>query len=104
MIHICRLWVPAVNNLFSQLIDLMYIVVFDMKSVFQLSLSTFNLFIYNFLLLININSANIENLVEEAKDMKILTEKYEGEINRCMSNSFGFGGTNCSLMFDRYEE
>mmetsp|Transcript_4591 Transcript_4591/g.5978 ORF Transcript_4591/g.5978 Transcript_4591/m.5978 type:complete len:478 (+) Transcript_4591:93-1526(+) len=49
-------------------------------------------------------SANIENLVEEAEGMHILTEKKEGSFTRAMSNSFGFGGTNCALVFDKYEE
>lgn len=49
-------------------------------------------------------SANIENLVEEADGMNILTERKEGEFRRAMSNSFGFGGTNCALVFDKYEE
>ena len=49
-------------------------------------------------------SANIETLVEEGKDMKILTERYEGPVTRVMSNSFGFGGTNACLVFDKYEE
>jgi len=49
-------------------------------------------------------SANIENLVEEAEGMNILTERKEGEFKRAMSNSFGFGGTNCALVFDKYEE
>jgi len=49
-------------------------------------------------------SANIENLVEEAQDMNILTERKEGPFKRAMSNSFGFGGTNCALVFDKYEE
>jgi len=49
-------------------------------------------------------SANIENLVEEGKDMKILTERYEGDVTRVMSNSFGFGGTNACLVFDKYTE
>lgn len=49
-------------------------------------------------------SANIENLVEEAEGMNILTERKDGPFKRAMSNSFGFGGTNCALVFDKYEE
>jgi len=49
-------------------------------------------------------SANINELVDEAEGMNILTERKEGSFNRAMSNSFGFGGTNCALVFDKYEE
>ena len=49
-------------------------------------------------------SANIEDLVDEAEGMNILTERKDGEFKRAMSNSFGFGGTNCALVFDKYEE
>lgn len=49
-------------------------------------------------------SANIENLVDEAADMNILTSRKDGPFKRAMSNSFGFGGTNCALVFDKYEE
>jgi len=49
-------------------------------------------------------SANIDNLVDEAEGMNILTERKEGSFKRAMSNSFGFGGTNCALVFDKYEE
>jgi 3-oxoacyl-[acyl-carrier-protein] synthase-1 len=47
-------------------------------------------------------SANIKDLVDEAKDMKILTARHEGAVSRVMSNSFGFGGTNACLIFDKY--
>ena len=43
-------------------------------------------------------------LVEEAQDMKILTSRYDGKVERVMSNSFGFGGTNACLVFDKYVE
>lgn len=49
-------------------------------------------------------SANIEELVDEAEGMHILTERKDGAFKRAMSNSFGFGGTNCALVFDKYEE
>ena len=49
-------------------------------------------------------SANIENLVDEAEGMKVLTERYDGQAKRAMSNSFGFGGTNCCLIFDKLDE
>jgi len=49
-------------------------------------------------------SANINDLVDEAEGMNILTERKDGEFKRAMSNSFGFGGTNCALVFDKYEE
>lgn len=49
-------------------------------------------------------SANINDLVDEAEGMNILTSRKEGPFKRAMSNSFGFGGTNCALVFDKYEE
>ena len=49
-------------------------------------------------------SANINDLVEEAEGMNILTKRHEGDVDRVMSNSFGFGGTNACLIFDRYTE
>lgn len=49
-------------------------------------------------------SANIKDLVDEAEGMNILTSRKEGPFKRAMSNSFGFGGTNCALVFDKYEE
>jgi len=48
-------------------------------------------------------SANIEELVDEADGMKILTSRRDAPFKRAMSNSFGFGGTNCALVFDKYE-
>mmetsp|Transcript_23295 Transcript_23295/g.25969 ORF Transcript_23295/g.25969 Transcript_23295/m.25969 type:complete len:474 (+) Transcript_23295:245-1666(+) len=49
-------------------------------------------------------SANIQELVEEADGVNILTARKDGPFRRAMSNSFGFGGTNCALVFDKYEE
>mmetsp|Transcript_11037 Transcript_11037/g.16576 ORF Transcript_11037/g.16576 Transcript_11037/m.16576 type:complete len:464 (+) Transcript_11037:104-1495(+) len=63
--------------------------------------------IYSILMMNNdfmAESANIENLVDEAEGMSILTARKDGAFKRAMSNSFGFGGTNCALVFDKYEE
>jgi 3-oxoacyl-[acyl-carrier-protein] synthase-1 len=50
-------------------------------------------------------SANVENLDEEAKGVPIAIERQDDVIlNRVMSNSFGFGGTNACLVFDRYND
>lgn len=49
-------------------------------------------------------SANIKELVDEAEGLNILLSRKEGPFKRAMSNSFGFGGTNCALVFDKYEE
>ncbi len=49
-------------------------------------------------------SANIENLDPEAEGMPIIRELQEDvQLNCVMSNSFGFGGTNASLAFKRFE-
>jgi 3-oxoacyl-(acyl-carrier-protein) synthase len=47
-------------------------------------------------------SINIDNLCDEAEGMKILTEGREEQVHRVMSNSFGFGGTNACLIFDKW--
>ena len=48
-------------------------------------------------------SANIETLDDEAAGVPIVTSKQENvTLNTIMSNSFGFGGTNASLVFKRY--
>jgi 3-oxoacyl-[acyl-carrier-protein] synthase-1 len=49
-------------------------------------------------------SANIEELDPEAGDAPVLRERIDNaKLNCVLSNSFGFGGTNASLAFKRYE-
>lgn len=47
-------------------------------------------------------SANIETLDPAAEGLPVVRETREEQIQRAMSNSFGFGGTNASLVFERY--
>lgn len=48
---------------------------------------------------------NLENPAEEVKDMDLVPLKAKKKaIKAAMSNSFGFGGTNSSLIFKVYEE
>jgi 3-oxoacyl-[acyl-carrier-protein] synthase-1 len=47
-------------------------------------------------------SINIDNLDDAAKGLNIITEPTDATLNVVMSNSFGFGGTNASLVFKRY--
>jgi 3-oxoacyl-[acyl-carrier-protein] synthase-1 len=48
-------------------------------------------------------SINVENLDEAAKGLDIVLQTREQRLNTVMSNSFGFGGTNATLVFKRYE-
>jgi 3-oxoacyl-[acyl-carrier-protein] synthase I len=47
-------------------------------------------------------SAHIENLDPAAEGMPILRERLDAPLNTAMSNSFGFGGTNATLVFSRF--
>ncbi|MBA4501130.1 beta-ketoacyl-ACP synthase I [Marinobacterium marinum] len=50
-------------------------------------------------------SANIEELDAEAEGMPVVTERMDNvELNRVMSNSFGFGGTNSTLVLEKYTD
>ena len=60
--------------------------------------------IYSILMLQNgfvCASANIQKLDEKAEGMPILRENRDMKLNAIMSNSFGFGGTNATLIFSR---
>ncbi|GJL90063.1 MAG: beta-ketoacyl-[acyl-carrier-protein] synthase I [Minwuia thermotolerans] len=64
--------------------------------------------IYSLLMLNNdflTESANIENLDEGAGDFPLVRQRIDNAgLNCVMSNSFGFGGTNASLIFKRFED
>lgn len=50
-------------------------------------------------------SANITDLDPQAEGIKIVRERQDNvTLNTIMSNSFGFGGTNATLIFQRYND
>ena len=48
-----------------------------------------------------VGSANIENLDEGAEPFPIVRENFSTELRCFLSNSFGFGGTNATLIFEK---
>lgn len=49
-------------------------------------------------------SAHIQNLDPEATGIPVLMENKSGPVTQVLSNSFGFGGTNASLVFRKLEQ
>ncbi|MBO1927922.1 beta-ketoacyl-ACP synthase I [Thiomicrorhabdus sp. 6S2-11] len=64
-------------------------------------------FIYSLCMLENdfiAPSINVETLDEQCEGMPIVTERIDNAgLNRVMSNSFGFGGTNACVVFEKYK-
>jgi len=50
-------------------------------------------------------SANITKLDPAAEGMPIILKRIDdAKVDRVLSNSFGFGGTNASLVFQRFKD
>ena len=49
-----------------------------------------------------VSIVNIDNIVDEASGLHINQETIKKELHSVMSNSFGFGGTNASLIFSKF--
>jgi len=64
-------------------------------------------FIYSLMMLENdfiAPSINVDTLDPDCEGMPIVTKRIDNAgLNRIMSNSFGFGGTNASVVFERYK-
>jgi len=99
--------IGAINNVFTELGYQPHVGSTKSISGHALGAAGVHEAIYSILMMENdflAESAHIEDLVDEAEGMNILTKRVEGPVKRVMSNSFGFGGTNCALVFDKYEE
>lgn len=48
-------------------------------------------------------SANVETIDPEAEGMPIVSKSKDANVESAMSNSFGFGGTNATLIFKKYQ-
>ncbi|MBV9556585.1 MAG: beta-ketoacyl-ACP synthase I, partial [Pseudolabrys sp.] len=62
--------------------------------------------IYSLLMMNNgfiCESANIENIDPAMADMPIVRQRTDAKLNCVLSNSFGFGGTNASVVFKRLD-
>ncbi|MDR5867836.1 beta-ketoacyl-ACP synthase I [Halomonas koreensis] len=49
-------------------------------------------------------SANVDQLDEQADGFDIVTETRDASVERVLSNSFGFGGTNACLVLQKYRD
>ena len=49
-------------------------------------------------------SAHIETLDPAAVGLPVLRQRLDQPLTTVMSNSFGFGGTNASLVFSRFDD
>jgi len=49
-------------------------------------------------------SINVNQIDPQAADLPIVTKTEDTQINRILSNSFGFGGTNASLVFEKFND
>jgi 3-oxoacyl-[acyl-carrier-protein] synthase-1 len=48
-------------------------------------------------------SANLERLDDEAADLPVIRASRAATLDTVLSNSFGFGGTNASLLLRRWQ-
>ncbi len=49
-----------------------------------------------------VGSHNLDEVDDQVRDYPLCIQTQAANLNRVMSNSFGFGGTNATLVFDRY--